>query len=184
MAENEQKKDWQEVAEKELEKEEQVEQPEIQEAYVLEHPSYKQLEAKLLEAETMAHDQKDKAMRALAELENMRTRSRIDVENAHKFGQERLVKELLPIVDSLEKGLEMNNDEGMQLTLKMLLDVLKKFSVEQLNPLGEVFDPNLHEAMTLQEDEKAESNTILMVVQKGYLLNGRIVRPARVIVAK
>jgi molecular chaperone GrpE len=159
----------------------------------LEHPNYKALEDKLTDAEIKAHENWDKAVRAVAELENVRRRSQRDVENAHRYGIEKFASELLPVVDSLEQALQEKSDKnsspenilhGIELTLKLLIDVLKKFSVEQLDPLGEAFDPNFHEAMSAQVNSEVKPNTVVTVFQKGYKLHDRVLRPARVVVSK
>ena len=138
----------------------------------------------------------DQALRAQAEMQNVRRRAELDVEKAHKFALEKFVKELLPVADSLEKAVESTeaSDEsgelvasirqGVEMTLGLFLGSLKKFNVEQLNPVGEPFDPQQHEAMSMVPAPDAEPNSVVAVVQKGYLLNGRVVRPAMVVVAK
>ena len=159
----------------------------------LEHLSYVELEKKLTESEEKANDHWNQVLRAQAELENVMRRAEKDVANAHKFGTEKLIAELLPVVDSLERGIgqELGDNEalvtmqqGIELTYHMLLKVLEKFGVQQVDPLGKAFNPDLHEAISTQADANVESNTVLMVAQKGYTLSGRIVRPALVIVAK
>lgn len=130
-------------------------------------------------------------LRAQADLENTRKRAQRDIQNAHKFGLEKLVGEILPVKDSVELGLSAADDvqnveslrEGMELTLKMLTDALGKLGLQEVNPDGEQFDPNFHQAMTMQPSPEAEPGTVLHVVQKGYVLNERLVRPALVIVA-
>ncbi|WP_372965862.1 nucleotide exchange factor GrpE [Marinobacter sp.] len=138
----------------------------------------------------------DQALRAQAEMQNVRRRAEVDVEKAHKFALEKFVKELLPVADSLEKAVESTEGhesagelvasirQGVEMTLSLLLGSLKKFSVEQINPVGEPFDPQHHEAMSMVPAPDAEPNSVVAVVQKGYLLNGRVVRPAMVVVAK
>lgn len=129
---------------------------------------------------------------ARAEADNIKKRAERDVQNAHKFALERFINELLPVKDSLELGLSAASEttdmgkliEGSELTLKMLANVLDKFAVEEINPLGKKFDPQLHEAMAMQPSDEAEPNTVLQVIQKGYLLHGRLVRPALVIVSQ
>jgi molecular chaperone GrpE len=157
----------------------------------LEHPSYALLEEKLTLAEQKAHENWEKAVRAMAEVDNIRRRTERDIANAHRYGQEKSIQSLLPVVDSLEQAIQLtegktdeNMREGLLLTLKLLLDALKKMDVEQLNPEGAQFDPQEHEAMSMMDVPGAEPNTILTVFQKGYKLNDRIIRPARVIVAK
>ena len=133
---------------------------------------------------------RDKVLRAEAEMQNVRRRADRDVENAHKFGLERLVQQILPVVDSLEKALEAktNQDDpviqGVELTFKLLQDLMSKESINVIDPLGEPFDPNLHEAMSMIENSELEPNSVFAVVQKGYTLNERLVRPAMVMVTK
>jgi len=151
-----------------------------------------QLQQELEAARQEAGDNLDKALRAQAEMENLRKRVARDIENAHKFALEGFVTELLPVLDSLELGLEAAGAaaeadslrEGMDLTLKKFRDVLEKFGVTVIDPQGEKFDPQRHEAVTMQELEGTASGTVISVMQKGYDLNGRLVRPAMVIVAK
>jgi len=157
----------------------------------LEHPSYDVLEQKLTDAEKQAHENWDKVVRVTAEMDNLRRRSERDVTNAHRYGLEKYIKMLLPVVDSLEQAellADKHSDaamhEGIQLTMKLLVDMLDKANVEQMNPVGDVFNPELHEAMTMQVSPDAVPNTVLTVFQKGYKLNDRVIRAARVIVAK
>lgn len=157
----------------------------------LEHPDYIELEEKLTLAEQKAHENWEKAVRAMAELDNVRRRAERDIANAHRYGIEKLVDSFLPVVDSLEQALQLtekNSDEsmreGLSLTLKLFLDALKKLGVEQVDPYGAVFDPQEHEAMSMQEIPNTPANTVVAVFQKGYKLNDRVIRPARVIVAK
>lgn len=147
------------------------------------------LRAQLDEARRTAESHWDAVLRTRAELENLRKRTERELENAHKYGLERFLTELLPVKDSLELGLAADAGteklrEGTELTLKKFSQALEKFGVTELNPEGEEFNPEFHEAMTVQESEGQASNTVLTVIQKGYLLNGRLVRPALVIVAK
>ena len=151
------------------------------------------LENELAEARRAAQDNLDRALRAQAELENVRRRLERDLERAHKFALERFVSELLPVKDSLELGLDAAGAktatttsiaEGVVLTLRMFEQVFEKFGITTVDPAGEAFDPAFHQAMTMQECETADSGTVLTVVQKGYVLNERLVRPAMVIVAK
>ena len=137
-------------------------------------------------------DSVDKALRATAELENIRKRTSRDIENAHKYALERFVNELLPVIDSMELGINASQSaedieslrEGMDLTLKKLFDCLEKFGVKAIDPAGEKFDPDWHEAVSMQELEGSDSGQVVTVMQKGYELNGRLVRPAMVVVAK
>jgi len=151
------------------------------------------LEQRLAEAERKAADHWDALLRSRAELENLRKRAERDLEHAHKFALERFVSELLPVKDSLELGLSAASEEGadaasvregVELTLKMFRSTLEKFGVDELCPDGQTFDPQYHEAMSTQEAESVDSGTVLNVIQKGYVLNGRLVRPAMVIVAR
>lgn len=157
----------------------------------LDHPSYQALEEKLTLAEQKAHEQWEKSVRALAELDNVRRRMEREVANAHKYGVEKLLSALLPIVDSLEQALQLAEKsedsamhEGLELTMKLFIDVLQKFDVTQIAPMGEVFDPQQHEAMAVQPAPDAAPNTVIAVFQKGYKLNDRVIRPARVVIAK
>lgn len=151
------------------------------------------------EADALAAQVKEyqeQMLRAQAEMQNVRRRAEIDVEKAHKFALEKFVKELLPVADSLEKAVESTEGhdnageavasirEGVEMTLNLFMSSLKKFNVEQINPVGEPFDPQQHEAMSMVPAPDAEPNSVVAVVQKGYLLNGRVVRPAMVVVAK
>lgn len=151
--------------------------------------------AEMLEdARAKADDHWNQLLRANAELENTRRRARQDVENAHKYGQERLVQELLSVKDSLEMGLaaaKATDDdaagqmiEGVELTLKMLSTAFEKFSIQEVDPVGEAFDPSLHQAMSMQESTDHAPNTVMAVMQKGYQLNDRLIRPAMVVVSK
>ena len=129
-------------------------------------------------------------LRSQAEMENLRRRAEKDVENAHKFAMEKFASELLGVKDSLELGLSVEDAdaeklrEGTELTLKMLTQMMEKFNIKAVDPVGESFDPNLHQAMTMQESTEHAPNTVIAVMQKGYLLNDRLMRPAMVIVAK
>ncbi|RKZ43329.1 MAG: nucleotide exchange factor GrpE [Gammaproteobacteria bacterium] len=135
----------------------------------------------------------DKAIRAQAELDNVRKRTTRDVENAHKYALDKFINELLPVLDSMEMGIVASVEaedvnslrEGLELTLKMFCTSLEKSGVHPVNPQkGDKFNPEQHEAMTMQEVDDAESGTVVTTLQKGYELNGRLIRPAMVIVAK
>ncbi|MGI9304004.1 MAG: nucleotide exchange factor GrpE [Gammaproteobacteria bacterium] len=176
-----------------LEPEAQVQPEEVGEAETPESetPDVEQLRQALEEAQAKAGDNWDKLLRAQAEIENLRKRAARDLENAHKYGLEKFAGELLPVKDSLELGLSAGSEvgadkliEGTQLTLKMLTQALEKFDIEEIDPQGEPFDPQHHQAMTLQESGELEPNTVTTVMQKGYLLNDRLLRPAMVIVSK
>lgn len=152
------------------------------------------LQSLLDAAKKKADDNWDQMLRTKAEMENLRRRSRLDVENAHKFAMEKLVTDLVPVIDSLELGLSaVGKDdheqleklhEGTEMTLKMFQDVFNKFDIEAVNPLNETFNPEFHQAMVMQESADVEPNTVLMVMQKGYTLNERLIRPAMVSVSK
>jgi molecular chaperone GrpE len=138
-------------------------------------------------------DAREAALRAQADAQNVKRRAEQDVEKARKFALERFCNELLPVVDNLERALESaaGGDEsvkpiaeGVELTLKSFLDALRKFNIEAVDPVGEPFDPQFHQAMSMVENPDAEPNTVLTVMQKGYTLNGRLVRPAMVMVSK
>ena len=139
-----------------------------------------------------ANEMKDEALRAKAEMENIRKRAERDIQNSRKFGIEKFAKELLPVTDSIDQALkhEVKLDEavamkeGIEMTAKILIDVLKKNGLEELDPKGEKFDPNMHEALAMIPNPDLEDNSIFEVFQKGYLLNGRVVRAAKVIVVK
>ena len=151
------------------------------------------LEPLLEDARNKADEHWNQCLRLQAELENQRKRYERDLEQAHKFGLERILNELLPVKDSLEMGISAasaeNVDpvrlkEGSELTLKMLVSALEKFGVKEVDPQGERFDPQYHEAMSMQERSDLQPNTVVTVVQKGYTLNDRLLRPAMVIVSR
>lgn len=158
---------------------------------ILADPEADVLAARVEELEQELGEAKDQALRAAAEAQNVRRRAEQDVEKARKFALEKFVKELLPVVDSLEKALDaMGEDasevhrEGVSMTLKLQLDTLAKFGVEAVEPQGEPFDPQYHEAMAMVPNPELDPNTVMDVMQKGYLLNGRLVRPAMVVVSQ
>lgn len=146
-----------------------------------------EFQEKLAEAEK-------KVLYALAEARNVRERARNESDRARKYALEAICEDLLSVVDSLEKSLEVEIaegdtsaktlQEGSEMTLSMFLKVLEKYGIKQLSPEGEPFDPKVHEALTMQPNPEVEPNTVLTVVQKGYLLHDRVVRPARVVVSK
>lgn len=150
------------------------------------------LEAALEEARAEAADAREQHVRAVAELENVRRRTARDVENAHKFGVERLAAEMLVVKDSLEMGLEAGREagadkgveEGFEAVLKLLVQSLAKFGISEVNPDGEAFDPEFHEAMAAQPSAELEPGMVMNVVQKGYRIHERLLRPARVIVSR
>src|SRR5690606_14734160 len=135
----------------------------------------------------------DQSLRAAADLQNIRRRAEQDVEKAHKFALEKFAGDLLPVIDSLERGLELSSAddetikpmrEGIELTLKMFHDTLKRYNLEAVDPHGEPFNAEHHQAMAMEESAEVEPNSVLKVFQKGYLLNGRLLRPAMVVVSK
>jgi molecular chaperone GrpE len=141
-------------------------------------------------AEKKAEENWEQLLRARAEMENLRRRTQKDLENAHKYGMEKFVAELLPVKDSMELGLAAEGAsaeslrEGMELTMNMLNKAFDKLGVVEVNPEHEPFNPDLHQAMTMQPSAEVEPNTVIAVMQKGYLLNERLVRPAMVMVSK
>lgn len=152
------------------------------------------LEQALEAARVDAQNAKDDLLRVQAEMQNLRRRTEQDIEKAHKFGQEKLSIELLAVMDNLERSLEAasnSEDEaikairvGVDLTLKGFADCFAKFNIQVVDPLGEPFDPQLHQAMSIQENSESEPNTVIAVMQKGYTLHGRVIRPAMVMVSK
>ncbi|QCI10654.1 nucleotide exchange factor GrpE [Pseudomonas putida] len=150
-------------------------------------------DARIQELEEQLAAAKDQSLRAVADLQNVRRRAEQDVEKAHKFALEKFAGDLLPVIDSLERGLELSSAddetikpmrEGIELTLKMFHDTLKRYNLEPVDPHGEPFNAEHHQAMAMQESADAEPNSVLKVFQKGYLLNGRLLRPAMVVVSK
>ena len=149
-----------------------------------------QLEAELAQSQTGVRDAQ---LRAQAEIENIRRRAEMDVEKAHKFALEKFANELLPVIDSLERALEVANKEdpqlasmieGIELTLKGLLGAVRKFGVEVVGETGVPLNPEVHQAMSMMESEEFEPNHVMLVMQRGYTLNGRLLRPAMVAVSK
>ena len=146
-------------------------------------------EAALAEVQAKADENWERYLRASAEIENIRKRAGRDVENAHKFALERFGKELLGVKDTLEMGLAVEGAsvesllEGSNATLKLLASTLERFGIVEVDPAGEPFDPEFHEAISMQPSDDVEPGSVLAVVQKGYTLNGRLLRPAMVIVA-
>ena len=150
-----------------------------------------QLKIRLAEAEERAKNHWDQYLRSVAELENIRKRATRDVEAAHRYGLERLAQELVPVKDSLDLAVENAAKvetaaliAGQEATHRLLLKAFEKLGITELNPVGQPFDANLHEAMVAQESATAEPGSVLAVVQRGYTLNGRLLRAARVVVAK
>jgi molecular chaperone GrpE len=152
-----------------------------------------ELELALSKAEAQVKEQRDSVLRTQAEMENVRRRASQDVEKAHKFALEKFANELLTSVDNLERALQLadqqdessrNFIEGIELTYKSLTSTLEKFGVKAVGEEGEAFNPDLHQAMSMQESSEHPNNTIMAVMQKGYELNGRLLRPAMVMVAR
>jgi molecular chaperone GrpE len=180
-------------------KTEEVSQPDSQ--LDSENPTNSEIEAELLENEDAAPSSdlqeqlnaaNDQLLRSQAEIQNIRRRAERDVENAHKFGLEKFANQLLPVVDNLQRALDAidTNDEsqkaiyeGIDLTLKSFLDVLAQFKIEAIDPSGEPFDADYHQAVSMVPNPDVEPNTVLEVFQKGYKLNGRLMRPAMVVVS-
>lgn len=151
------------------------------------------LQQQLAEAEAKAKEHWDQLLRVKAEQENLRRRHEREVQNAHKYALERFAQELLPVIDSLELGAEAAAGEGAtmekvregtELTLKMLLSTIEKFGIQAVHPEGEPFNPEYHQAMSMLESPEHAANTVMNVMQKGYTLNERLIRPAMVVVSK
>lgn len=161
---------------------------------LLEHPSHQELIRKLNEVEQKANEYWERILRMDADSKNMQRRIERDVENAHKYGLEKFVGEMIPVVDSLElaqssvpDGLDEKASafvEGLTLTHKMLMMALDKFGVKQVNPVSQPFNPELEQAISMQFDPSVKPGTVLSVLQKGYTLNNRLLRPALVVVSK
>lgn len=152
-----------------------------------------QLEAALLLSEAKVKEQQDSVIRAKAEIENMRRRTEQEIDKARKYALNKFSEELLPVIDNLERAIQAADAdseavkpilEGVELTHKTFVDVVAKFGLKEINPEGEAFNPEYHQAMSIQESEDHEANTVIFVMQKGYELNGRVIRPAMVMVAK
>ncbi|MFQ2552814.1 nucleotide exchange factor GrpE [Aeromonas caviae] len=152
-----------------------------------------ELEAQLEAAQQASLEERERAIRAVAEMENLRRRAAQDVEKAHKFALEKFAAELLPVLDNLERAIELadkENDalkpmiEGVELTLKSMQSGVAKFGLVALDPTNQPFDPNAHQAMSMVPSADVAPNTVIAVMQKGYELNGRVIRPAMVMVSK
>ncbi len=163
------------------------------EGELLDDDSLTALQNELVRAQEDLGKAQEQALRAVAEAQNVKRRAQQDVEKAHKFALEKFSESLLPVVDSLENGLKSVEAsdgahdamrEGMELTLKLFVDILAKNQVIQVNPVGEPLDPHFHQAITMVPNPDMEPNTVMDVIQKGYTLNGRVVRPAMVVVSK
>jgi molecular chaperone GrpE len=147
------------------------------------------LREELIKAEEKAAESWETLVRLQAEMDNQRKRSEKQVADAHKFAVKKFVEQILPVIDSLEMGMQVDGDidsirEGMQLTLKQFESVMEKQNIASVDPLGEKFNPDLHQAMAMQPSEEYDNGLVSAVMQKGYTLNGRLVRPAMVMVAK
>jgi molecular chaperone GrpE len=155
-------------------------------------PSPEELMQEIEALRQQAAEHAERALRAQAEMDNLRKRTAREVDNAHRFALERFMKELLPVVDSMELGIEAAASaseidslrEGLDLTLKKFLDTLAKFGVQRIDPVGAKFNPDQHEAVSVQKIDGKEAGTVVAVMQKGYELNGRLLRPAMVVVAE
>ena len=187
----------QDVNEQELEQQETVDavEGELAEEAELNEDQQRiaELEAALSKAEATVVEQRDSVLRAKAEMENARRRADGEVEKARKFALERFAGELLPVVDNLERALQMADAEnealkpmieGVDITLKSFVGTIEKFGLKVLDPQGEAFNPELHQAMSMQESADMAPNTVMAVMQKGYELNGRLLRPAMVMVSR
>ncbi len=148
------------------------------------------LEQQLEDAQRKASENWDLFVRSKAEIDNMRRRHQIDLEKAHKFGVEKLASELLPVIDSMEMGLAVEEAsveslrEGMEMTMNMLKKMMENMGIEAIDPLNQPFNPDHHQAMSMQPSADVEPNTVIAVMQKGYLLNDRLLRPAMVTVSR
>ncbi len=166
---------------------------EIEDKVEVEELIEENLQKRLKQAENKATENWDKALRIQADMENLKRRTQKDLENAHKYGLEKFAKELLSVIDSLELGIQASTSdapevvalrEGSELTIKQFESVFAKFNIEAIDPTGEAFNPEVHQAMTMQPSADVEPNTVLNVFQKGYILNGRLIRPAMVVVSQ
>jgi len=148
------------------------------------------LESQLEDAQAKASENWNQYLRAKAEMDNLRRRNIKDVENAHKFGLEKFATEMLPVLDGIGMGLAVEDAsaeslrEGMQLTMSMLEKMMEKLGIEEIDPMNEKFDAAKHQAMSMQPNAEVEPNTVIAVMQKGYSLNERLIRPAMVMVSK
>ena len=152
-----------------------------------------ELETALSEAQATIKEQQDSVLRARADVENARRRAEMEVEKSRKFALERFAGELLPVVDNLERAIELTDGEneavkplleGVEMTHKSFLSTIEKFGLSLIDPQGETFNPDLHQAMSMQESADHAPNTVMAVMQKGYQINGRLLRPAMVMVSR
>lgn len=170
-----------------------VEPTDVDSEVTAEQARIAELEAQLETAIQKAAEERERALRTAAEMENLRRRTELDVEKAHKFALEKFAAELLPVLDNLERAIELadkENDalkpmvEGVELTLKSMQNGVAKFGLVALDPTNQPFDPNAHQAMSMVPSADVAPNTVIAVMQKGYDLNGRVIRPAMVMIAK
>ncbi|MBL0513311.1 nucleotide exchange factor GrpE [Aeromonas media] len=170
-----------------------VEPTDVDSEVTAEQARIAELEAQLEAAQQASLEERERAVRAVAEMENLRRRAAQDVEKAHKFALEKFAAELLPVLDNLERAIELADKEsealkpmieGVELTLKSMQSSVAKFGLVALDPQNQPFDPNAHQAMSMIENAELAPNTVIAVMQKGYELNGRVIRPAMVMVSK
>ena len=170
-----------------------VEPTDVDSEVTAEQARIAELEAQLDAAQQASLEERERAIRAVAEMENLRRRAAQDVEKAHKFALEKFAGELLPVLDNLERAIELADKEsealkpmieGVELTLKSMQSSVAKFGLVALDPQNQPFDPNAHQAMSMIENAELAPNTVIAVMQKGYELNGRVIRPAMVMVSK
>ncbi|WP_429121236.1 nucleotide exchange factor GrpE [Aeromonas allosaccharophila] len=170
-----------------------VEPTDVDSEVTAEQARIAELEAQLETAIQKAVEERERALRTAAEMENLRRRTELDVEKAHKFALEKFAGELLPVLDNLERAIELADKEnealkpmieGVELTLKSMQSGVAKFGLVALDPLNQPFDPNAHQAMSMVPSADVAPNTVIAVMQKGYDLNGRVIRPAMVMIAK
>lgn len=152
-----------------------------------------ELETALSDAQAQIKEQQDSVLRARADMENARRRAEAEVEKARKFALERFAGELLPVIDNLERAIQAGDGEneavkplleGVDMTLKSFVSTIEKFGLTPIDPQGEGFNPELHQAMSMQESADHAPNTVMAVMQKGYQINGRLLRPAMVMVSR
>ncbi|WP_429098430.1 nucleotide exchange factor GrpE [Aeromonas veronii] len=170
-----------------------VEPTDVDSEVTAEQARIAELEAQLETAIQKAAEERERALRTAAEMENLRRRTELDVEKAHKFALEKFANELLPVLDNLERAIELADNEnealkpmieGVELTLKSMQSGVAKFGLVALDPINQPFDPNAHQAMSMVPSADVAPNTVIAVMQKGYDLNGRVIRPAMVMIAK
>lgn len=182
------------MSKKDMPKDKESNEADPKETELLTHPSYEELMQKLDEAEQKADQNWERVLRMQADSENAMRRAEREVASAHKYALEKFVAELLPIVDSLElceasvpKEMRASCQsvlEGVNLTLKMFYSAMEKFGIKQVDPVSEPFDPEFQQAISMQVDRSVEPGTVISVLQKGYTLNNRLIRPALVVVSK